>query len=242
MPPVVLTLPPGEVKRRAGRRAWLRSRAGRSRAVDPLFNADAPASTSSAPDSNHAFLRRTTRPWHDRVDEAYGRFDLASRPGLTAFLISQAAALLPMEQAIETCGAADFLRGWPRRRRGPALATDLQSLGLAVPLATYDVSLPSRLHGIGALYVLEGSKLGARVLLRRVAASPDADVRRATAFLAHSERGDWAAFLSQLDGLPSNPDHRVHLTEGAETAFAAFLRQAVTAGARCSPLVGGSQA
>jgi heme oxygenase (biliverdin-IX-beta and delta-forming) len=196
----------------------------------------------------HAILRAATRDWHDRVDDAFTRFDIGTHAGLGAFLQRQAAALLPLERQIERSGAAARLPDWDARRRSDALVADLEDLGVAVPVPTGSPKLPSWLHGFGALYVLEGSKIGGRVLLRQVKASPDPRVRATTRFLGHTHQGGWAGFLGILNALPPTAQAIADLEEGACMAFAAFLSAADAAGHddarddRCSGLVRSSQA
>ena len=56
-----------------------------------------------------AFLRAQTADAHARVDAAFSRFDLASQEGYADFLAAQAAAFLPVEQALDEAGAEDLI-------------------------------------------------------------------------------------------------------------------------------------
>ena len=170
----------------------------------------------------HAFLRRVTRPWHDRVEAAFEAFDLRTRDGLSGFLARQSAALLPLERALERAGVAELLADWPARRRAPALAADLAQLGAETPPWVEPPECPTPCHMLGILYVIEGSKLGGRVLHRRVLASPDPQVRAATRFLGHHHERGWSGFLAVLDAAPPAAQAWADLREGAWAAFAAF--------------------
>lgn len=67
--------------------------------------------------------------------------------------------------------------------------------------------------------MLEGSRLGGRVLVRRARAG-EPGVRAATAYLAHGEgRRFWPTFLTRLERTAEDPDAVV---EGAHRAFAVF--------------------
>lgn len=175
-----------------------------------------------AEETPHSLLRRVTRPWHDGVEDAFAVFDLQTLPGLAGFLLRQAAALVPLELALERSGAAERLADWPARRRAAALAADLAGLGLEAPPLSDLPRLPTEHHVLGALYVVEGSKLGGRVLHRRAQASPDPRVRAANGFLGHRDEGGWAKFLAVLNAAPSDPSSRADLVDGARIAFASF--------------------
>ena len=76
-------------------------------------------------------------------------------------------------------------------------------------------------------YVLEGSRLGGAVLLRRVLANPDGSCRAATAFLRHGAGGAlWPSFVAALEGERYVAGLLKAATAGAEAAFAAFERAA----------------
>jgi heme oxygenase len=74
------------------------------------------------------------------------------------------------------------------------------------------------------LYVLEGSRLGGRLLLRRTLANPDPQVRSATRYLGHGGGRDlWRPFLEQLEAstaVAAAPDTAI---AGAREAFALFI-------------------
>ena len=75
-----------------------------------------------------AALRAATAPDHDRVDAAYGAFDLADRIRYAVFLRAHARALPAAEAALAARpGLPDF------RRRAPLLADDLAALGEPAP-------------------------------------------------------------------------------------------------------------
>ena len=174
-----------------------------------------------APAALHLALRAATSDLHDAVERRFAGYDLADRQRYGVFLTMQAAALLPLEAALERAGIARLLPDWPRRRRAAALRSDLAALGLDAPRAD-----PPMLGGggeaIGAAYVLEGSRLGAAVLLRRVGAGlPDG-------FLRHGARsGLWPSFLARLAAEPEAAAPAV--IGGARCAFARFLGEAVPA-------------
>ena len=169
-------------------------------------------------------LRDGTRAAHDRVDAGFARFELSGVEGYRAFLQVQAAALLPLEAALDRAGAAGILPDWSERRRGSALLADLAALGDPGPAAVSPPVLPGGDSGLlGVLYTLEGSRLGAAVLARAVSGSPDPQVRGADRFLRHGQgRRFWPIYLAVLEGSRAVRDAPDLALAGALGAFQAF--------------------
>jgi heme oxygenase (biliverdin-IX-beta and delta-forming) len=75
--------------------------------------------------------------------------------------------------------------------------------------------------------VLEGSRLGGKLLLRRALGHPDVRVRAATRYLSHGAgRNLWSSFLVHLEAssaVVTAPDEAV---AGARAAFALFSGRA----------------
>ena len=190
--------------------------------------ADITAADRTAPDAAgadetpHAYLRRVSRPWHDDVESAFAPFDLQTFDGIAGFLLRQAMALFPLERTLERAGIADQLADWQARRRTPALAIDLSRLGLAIPAVPDLPDLHPPWETLGAAYVLEGSRLGGRVLHRRVLASPDPRVRAIVEFLGHQHERGWPRFLDKLNAAPRDASALAALRSGAQIAFSAF--------------------
>jgi heme oxygenase len=73
------------------------------------------------------------------------------------------------------------------------------------------------------LYVLEGSRLGGKLLLRRALADPDPRIRAATRYLAHGDgSGLWQAFLERLEASAAVARSHDAAIAGAREAFALF--------------------
>ncbi len=175
-------------------------------------------------DSVRSRLRTATAPLHQQVDLAYSRFRLEQPSGYRAFLQAHAQALGPLEATLQAAGVERLLSDWPQRRRWPALRADLADLGEALPLPRplpggVDGQLPSAPWCWGALYVIEGSRLGGRILARRVASGqPDAPLRYLDAEAAPS----WPVFLARLDQQAATLAWAPMLA-GAQAAFSQFL-------------------
>lgn len=153
-------------------------------------------------------LRNATMASHDRVDDLFSGFSLVDRASYTTFLKAHARALAPLEAIAR-----------PAAPRLPLLAEDLAALGESLPVPVDTPDQAGEGFRWGALYALEGSRLGGAMLARRVAA----DLPRAYLSAVH-EKGGWVAFQQQLDvqadqGGDAWIDGAVR---GAEAAFALF--------------------
>ena len=163
-------------------------------------------------------LRTATRAEHDRVDALGERYDLTSANGYGSFLMAHARALPSLEAAIGTSGQRP--QDWPERRRTPALLADLARLGLTPPAPLAAPELPRQAMGLGALYVLEGSRLGGAVLRRRL---KDAQPEAPDAYLSHGEgRPLWRSFLDWLADHEADPEAIEDAVAGARRAFGHF--------------------
>ncbi|MES2492619.1 MAG: biliverdin-producing heme oxygenase [Pseudomonadota bacterium] len=163
-------------------------------------------------------LRDATAPWHARVDTIFSNADLSVRSGYSRFLSAQAAAYIPIEQALEVSGIATVLADWPSRRRSHLIREDLEILGLALPCFEPQPCL----HGIpallGAAYVLEGSRLGGAVLKRSVPAALP------TRFLSASRPQAWRDLIAIIDARLIAQEDLDAAIEAACAAFALFER------------------
>lgn len=168
-------------------------------------------------------LKEATEPAHRRLDKEFAALDLARREHYRAFLTASAAALLPLETLIEAAGIKKLLGDWPVRSRRHALLNDLA--GVAAPVVSlrlphYEFETASL---FGIVYVLEGSRIGARVLLRCVLASNDPIVKENVRYLQHGVSEQlWQSFLMRLESVPDVSHNIRRSVEGALFAFSAF--------------------
>lgn len=166
-------------------------------------------------------LRLRTRADHDAVDRAFGRFGLADADGYGRFLLAQAAAVPAVEDALDRAGAARVVADWDERRRGHLLAADLADLGLrpepAAPLELV-AGDGGMLHEevLGAIYVLEGSRLGGAVLARSV------DAALPCRFLRAGNSARWQALVGQIDRELAAPAQQDAAVIAARRVFACF--------------------
>jgi heme oxygenase len=170
-------------------------------------------------------LKVSTAADHHALDERLSQLDLTTTAHYRRFLRASAAALLPLEQALEDAGVARVIHDWAERRRTEAIRADLADVrGTAVTMGL-PVPILDRPALFGTLYVLEGSRLGAAYLLRVVTASADPRVRSATRYLRHGAgRGLWRSFLTQFAREPASPDDEERMIVSAREAFAMFAK------------------
>ncbi len=137
----------------------------------------------------HSVLRSRTAAAHEAVDAAFGAFSLAEAGPYRSMLLAHGFVLPPLEALLL---AHPGLPAW--RSRLSLLQADLAALDAAMPQPAAvgtDWSEPA-LHGL--LYVLEGSRLGGKMMARQVPETMP------TAFFgAGHEKGEWRALLSALD-------------------------------------------
>ncbi len=183
--------------------------------------------------SNRTLLRAATQAAHARLDTVFSRYDLACPAGYRRFLLAQAAVVPSLEAALDGAldgaGARRVLPDWPERRRSAALLADLATLGVARPPALRAPAPGGPGWVLGALYVLEGSRLGAKMLRRRVMSGGDVLCCAATAYLTHEPgSASWPDFLAVLQTSPHAADLDT-MVLGACDIFALFEQAA------CSP-------
>ena len=165
-------------------------------------------------------LRTATARAHERLDSYARRVNLADQRNYGRFLKAQSGPVKALEAALEQFGVARLLPDWSLRRRTAALEHDLEYLHLH-PESSPSVCLTSRAQAFGTLYVLEGSRLGARVLLQQILDAAPA-LEPATRFLRHgSEHRLWPTFLRALEA-KVGADNMAKCVQGARNAFALF--------------------
>ncbi len=162
-------------------------------------------------------LREATRPAHEATEAAFAAFDPGRRDHYTRFLLAHASVVLPLEAALGPAFDA-HVDGWRRSSPVADLRADLGDLGEptppALPIPSFDVAAAA-----GALYVVEGSRLGAAVLRREVAVKqPEAPLRYLS---AASGRIAWPDVVDALEIAAGRWDEGVIL-DGALRTFALF--------------------
>jgi heme oxygenase len=170
-------------------------------------------------------LRSVTADAHNRLDSRFGALDLKRLTHYRQFLEASAAALLPLETALAHARVGRIFPDWEARSRRAAILDDLARTG--GKMEPLPLPAPLNFGGVlGTMYVLEGSRLGARMLLNTIRRSPDPHVLHATAYLGHGAGHDfWQSFLAVLES-HSATLHESSAIDGALQAFAMFERSA----------------
>lgn len=170
-------------------------------------------------------LRSVTAEAHNRLNARFTGLDLTSLAGYRQFLEANAAALLPLEMALVHARVGRIFPDWEERSRQMAILDDLARTGGR--FAPLPLPGPLDFGGVlGAMYVLENTRLGLRVLLNTVTRSTDADVLHATAYLRHGAGHNfWQGFLDVLES-HSATLHEQSAIDGAVRAYEMFERAA----------------
>lgn len=173
--------------------------------------------------SARQLLRATTAALHAEVDARFsGPFD-TDKNAYAAFLSALARVVLPLERALEQGGVERVLPDWLARRRAGALEQDLEILGMPVPAPVPVGPNSDEACLFGRLYVLEGSRLGGKLLVRRALENVDPQVRAATNFLGHGAGSDfWRGFLQRLEASEAVAAAPERTILGAREAFSLF--------------------
>lgn len=164
-------------------------------------------------------LRHATAADHRTVDARYGGFRLDDTDDYRCFLMAHGRALPSIEAAL---AGTSGLPAW--RPRSALLAGDLASLGVDLP-QPLGVTLDAEAERWGALYVMEGSRLGGQLLARAVPKGLSSSYLSAV-----HHKGEWRALLTAIDAraIAAGEAWRAAATTGARAAFALYDRAGAT--------------
>lgn len=146
-------------------------------------------------------LRESTANLHEAVDSAVG--DFSSLETYRRYLLDMSAFRLRVEDSLKTVDWPAALNGWRPTMVSAALQQDLDDLELDVPHSETPPAPVGIDEIIGTLYVLQGSSLGAQVLLRRaqeLGLSAEMGARHLAAQAGGTTQ--WRGFLDILEGVP----------------------------------------
>ena len=173
--------------------------------------------TASAEDRRFA-LKSATDAAHARV-EGFTDGMFASLDGYRRFLNGSYAARARREHRLDAAGAERLWPQWPGRRIAHLIAADIDDLGGVALVSSGMSSLPlSDPELLGVIYVLEGSSLGARVLVNMVRGlGLTASYGARHLFHQAGDAASWRSFLALMDAAPLPPS-----TDAALAAFDVF--------------------
>ena len=131
-----------------------------------------------------------------------------------------------LEDLIEQTLSLNMMPDYPLRRKAAALQADLKSINTPLPGKIGSENLPiieNSLQALGALYVMEGSTLGGRIITKMIAAKlPDE-----TAFSFFEGYGEktidmWTSFKTSIDAIGLTKEDRKIIVESANDTFYQF--------------------
>lgn len=113
------------------------------------------------------------------------------------------------------------------RRKTDALANDLTYLGAAVPTKAEGDALPdiyTHLQAVGALYVIEGSTLGGKIISKMMQQQLGLEHDGLTFFQGYSDRSNqmWDTFKDMLNSQAQNPEQEAVIIAAANETFLKF--------------------
>jgi heme oxygenase len=168
-------------------------------------------------------MRAATKSLHNALDTSFELSSLTDREAYSRYL-QMNQPCCGIELALEEAGVRTILPDWNQRQRRFALTHDLTSVGAPTDLSS-PYSIDSDIGSIlGWCYVLEGSRLGAQVVLQTVGCSRDVEVRDATRFLRHGAgKPLWRSFKTALSQIDDDEAAILRACGAAKSAFEAFL-------------------
>jgi heme oxygenase len=170
--------------------------------------------------SRRELLKQSTQDLHVQLDARVAKLALTRYADYRDFLLRTAQALLPLESLLVKSGVSDAVSDWNARSRSEALRNDLLRLNGSCVGSELSRSAFNTSELFGALYVLEGSRLGGQILLRRARESDDERVRSNTRYLESNDAALWRSFLEELETAPVDVDESIR---GARFTFEIFV-------------------
>jgi len=170
-------------------------------------------------------LKAATDDIHRELDEKLSRLNLGKPEDYRRFLGFQARTVPPVERALASGGLGDLVEGWCDARRTADIESDLAALGEPMPPAAPVPAIAGTAELLGTAYVLEGSRLGGRVLRGRVAEGLPAS------FLGDDgSLGPWPALIAVLERFLHSEALLGEAKDAARRSFAWFVQIADEAG------------
>lgn len=164
-------------------------------------------------------LRRKTHPLHAKVETVFEPVDIRTSGGLRRFLLAHHAAIAPIERRLSEVGGA-WSGCWPFRLKD-LLVADLQTLDVRDRPTVWRGDLAVA-HPLGLCYVLGGSRLGARLLLKRLSEGPGYRPARPSYLASAPDDAIWTWTKRLLASDRARSVNRQDVLSAAESAFSCF--------------------
>lgn len=167
-------------------------------------------------------LRAETAEAHEELDRSQEGGDFAGMEEYGRFLEAQVRIFPAAEEYLAASPEFRTLSDWSDRLRAGALMSDLKALGRTAP-----APIPFRFHdrpgfAAGIAYVLEGSRLGGKLIARKLerAGLADAPVN----FLTHgADRRFWPSCTRWLESREADEAYAKDAAAAAHATFGLFL-------------------
>lgn len=170
-------------------------------------------------------LKALTTETHDQLDKRImANQPFANRDNYSRFLIAQYGFLRDCDPLYDNPDLAALFPDLTERRRYDRIAADITDLERTLPS---DDTLPAVEHkqdiptALGWMYVTEGSKLGAAILLK-MAGSIGLSESFGARHLAGAPEGrakNWREFTAVLDHIRLTDEEEARMVAGAKAAF-----------------------
>lgn len=179
------------------------------------------------PIERRKLLKAATAPIHERLDMSISRSSaLRTLSGYRAYLCATFDARAELEHLLDTSNASLIYPVWPDRKIADALDQDIRDLGANASAPTHVDRQPLTGGGVyGALYVLEGAAIGARLIARRAAelgAHAQFGARHLSSQISQPEA--FSKFLNYLEAAELDAPEEQRCVETAIYAFERFER------------------
>lgn len=162
-------------------------------------------------------LKAATDDLHEQLDGLLSRLDLSDADQYRRFLLIQAKTVPALERALDAFGIDEHVDDWRQNRRSALLERDLAALGEPMPDGIEPPRVSSLPQAIGIAYVLEGSRLGGRILARCV--GPEMP----NSFLyPDTQKSAWPALVKTIDSA-LHGDAMGEAQRAARDCFSTFL-------------------
>jgi heme oxygenase len=169
------------------------------------------------PSTRRFLLRERTADRHQAVDAAVGSFDTLQHYSI--YLQGLHSFRLPLEAWFAGLDWPRHFGEWRPTAIGEMILRDMDDLNVTErriePSIPHHADLETLL---GALYVLEGSSLGARVLVSRAGQLGLNDTYGARHLASQAQSDGWKSFLQMLDSAPTMDMDKV--VDASRTVFA----------------------
>lgn len=171
-------------------------------------------------------LTLATRETHDTLGEkVMGRDPFGSLTNYTHFATAQYLFLTELAALHIDPRLTQHIPNLPERCRAEQITADLIDLGVELPApVTGAIKNLSKAQALGWVFVSEGSKLGAGVLIKqaRLLGLSETHGARHMGEPAEGRGRNWKSFIEMLDAVELTPEEDTELEQAANAAFSRF--------------------